>query len=316
MKAFAAILIGFTAVFSACGGDDEQSIFDGSGVDEGADNQVSVNGVTLTEQGAYHDAIDMTPAIDPAVRDAAYLAVARALAEPYLPKPNQNLIYQIRWVESDGVASIKVSGIFPDPSGEGEKETDFRIRQTSAGYWILGDSIDLEFSNAELSQRRAVEREAENDQERQVNLAKLAKIQEGFDSISFEFIGWEPIPDPNGRPGAEGFIVRLAVNNPTQQAHQIKYRLDWSGTVSQATGEKCWGDYYEWTSDYYDLFDTEVQAATQVILEVEPYQSTAYSGRICDDVRIEYQGAVAQQVDGYSQERLQRELAENQEPSK
>lgn len=294
MKAFAAILIVIAVIFTACGGDGESFTDEVGG---GGD-------LKITEQGAYHDAIDDTPAVDPIERDEAYLAVAKALSAPYVTEAIGPLEYTMRF-ETGDYADFVVTGIFPDPSGEGEKEAYFTISQTASGYWILDDPVIPEFTNVELNRRAVVERAAQEELERQAKIQELSSILEAFDLLKLDVVNAYPIPDTREQyPGTDGVAFNLVVENPTPFKYEVDYRIDWTEMQRDSNHPRCWRDY-ESTFEKYETGVEEVPPQTTVEILVE--ETVGYIS-FCDDVTLENVRSSITKINGSSKERIQEEL--------
>ncbi|OGY25160.1 MAG: hypothetical protein A2Z11_00030 [Candidatus Woykebacteria bacterium RBG_16_43_9] len=266
-------------------------------VEDGSAGQFYPGGVVVTEErGACHDAIDFTPAIDPAERDDAYLTVARALAEskPYLDRPYRNVIYDLVWAEDDGVANISITGIFPDPSGEGEKSATFRIRRSVAGCWYLGDAIELKFTNRELNRRRALEKIEEYK-------AALAM----FDQVNATLILAEAFVGTSCCPYSLIRRFEVQLENSSDESHEVGYAVEWEEVSADPRCVK---------SDKEAR--TEIVSASSTIspepIEEENWIGLGLSGK-CQDVSLEEVHVSVIEVDGYNKAEIEQELEELEE---
>lgn len=295
MKVFALGLIVFIAAFVvACSGGEEDSfrqypspVMGEDPAESSLDDQITQDGVVLTEQGACHDAIDNTPAADPIKRDEGYLAVAKALSASYLTEAVSSLDYTMRFKTGD-YADFVVVGIFTDPSGEGEKEAYFSISKVPLGCWILDDTVIPDFTRDERNYRRDLERIEEYK-------AALAV----FDTITVSVVSAEVTADQWFE--TKNFVIQI--DNPTNQDHEVDYLLQWTVTSEDS---RCGNPEDEKRGR------ENVAASSTVSVEVESVTNLFGSFRYCGNPSLEKARVAVARVDGYVREKVEQRLADLQ----
>lgn len=317
MKVIAAFFAATTLVLMiACSGDGGNSLIPRSnGADTAGETRNLGDGVTIDSGGAYHLAIDTDFAADEGIRKSAYLLVAEALTKDQIPTPHEELIYTVGWEEPvDGNAALTVTGMFREGVEWVEKFVDFQMKRKPNGQWYVVTpftSEDFVWTAEEADKQAQKQKEIEDEIQRQDDLLKLNRIQEAFDSITVEFINTEYVPDENGDPGVEGFIFHLGLSNPNQYPHSVTYNIEWRETMFTAVGDRCWRDY-EYSSEFDQSSSEEISPQSEIQIEEQPYTSTAYTKRFCDDLRVDILDLSIIKIDGYTREKLSTELANNQ----
>ena len=288
------IIVAFLAAISlvlvvACSGGEEdflgQDPSSGVGenpVENSPDAQISAGGVVLTEQGAYHDAIDNTPAADPIQRDEAYMAVAKALSTPYLTEAVGPLDYTMRF-ETGDYADFVVTGIFSDPTGEGEKEAYFTISRKTSEYWILDDPVIPSFTTAERNYRWNLEK-----------IEEYTDALELFEIITPTLISAVPDYDRTTTPISLTRIFVVEVDNPTSMPRQVRIQVEWE---EKSSNPRCVSSEKE-----SKLADIEASATTLVDIE-----EWSWSGR-CPDITFANTQVWISWIDNYEKDSTKEKL--------
>jgi len=98
--------------------------------------------------------------------------------------------------------------------------------------WIeIAETIgagDLPEPNAERSRQREIEQAKRQETRNQAEIARLTKIIEDFDRITFKILGTEKIPGPLGDESYTGFYLTLDIGNPSSERHNsVGYLVKW-----------------------------------------------------------------------------------------
>ncbi len=319
MRVIAVFLVAFAFVLVvACSGGEEDSfiqnpspVVEENPAENSFDDQISADGVVLTEEGAYHNAIDFSPAPTRAEREPAYFQVATALTASVFNRPTRDLSYELVWEEvRDGNARVSIVGMSEENGEWIERQADFRITRMPSGSWILKDEAKFEKTVHQRGLERQEQKKIEDEIQRQQEIAKWAGLLDTFDQIKVSVSAPEKIPASNPEEGTFGLRFLVTIDNPTSESHTVSYDINWEGESFSPNSGACRPDYRDRrpTKDSVLLSGSEKVGSGETVVVEKEESFLAY----CFDVEVHSYEVVLERINNYTRGWVEEKLAELQ----
>ena len=223
---FAVVL--FLLLAAACGGNDGDFLAnDGDG--DGSN--------FLPTDSVRDDRVGENPAAQPEERDEAIRNIARTLIAPRVTDPYEegSLFFEIRNLDViAGRASLMVTGVFIVGDDRQEKYALAYLVRDADGGWILDSISKFDWTLGEQHRQNEIKHEQAQEARNQAEIARLTKIIEDFDRITFKVSGIEKIPGPLGDESYTGFYLTVDIGNPSSERHNsVGYLVKWQAHLTK-----------------------------------------------------------------------------------